>query len=265
MRVSLQAGSIGNPATTMGGWLAGGLMGGGFDFGATALVSLLSHLAAPMVGGILSAAFWSLLLRDLGGMLTKLGLSSNEFFGSFLIVLAAAGIGANSGTASDTLAYSVVVMVVLDMVPTSATPTACPDPSASGVRIDHRADAADTAALLVRRCSRPSRRISSRPSPHRARSAPGWTSWVLPRSSSPRRQAPPEPSTPCLPGPLWCLSCPVTHTAVRLLRPQAGAVLAGVLAAWMFGGSIGGAADADITLTMLNGTLWGILLGWAYK
>ena len=104
------AGSIGNPATVLGAWFANGVLGSGFDFGTNALIATLSHLAAPMVGGLCSAMLFSMLTRELCfDLFNKAGLSVTDFVGSFLIVLSASGV-------SDDLAYSVAVMLVIHMI-----------------------------------------------------------------------------------------------------------------------------------------------------
>jgi glycerol uptake facilitator-like aquaporin len=107
---SVAAGSIGNPATVLGVYVANGMLGSGFDFGTDELIAMLSHVIAPMVGGLCSAMLFSVLTRELCfDLFNKAGLSVTEFVGSFLIVLSASGV-------SDDLAYSVAVMLVIHMV-----------------------------------------------------------------------------------------------------------------------------------------------------
>ena len=107
---SVAAGSIGNPATVLGVYVANGLLGSGFDFDADELIAMLLHVIAPMVGGLCSAMLSRMLTRELCfDLYNKAGLSVTEFVGSFLIVLSASGV-------SDDLAYSVAVMLVIHMI-----------------------------------------------------------------------------------------------------------------------------------------------------
>lgn len=188
------AGSIGNPATALGGWLANGLLGSGFDLSLNALISITSHVLAPMAGGFLSARAFGA-FDDLGGLLGKAGLSGTEFVGSFLLVLATSGVSGAPAATSD-LAYAVAVMVVLDLIYTADTADLFPAISAARTL----GDGIDVLGLLK-----------------------------------------------------------------KLAAQTLGAVAAAVLAGWLLGTSVGGDADGAISTTLLNGTLWGALLGWLYK
>jgi len=109
------AGSIANPAVVLGNWVGGGLLGGGFDFSVDALLGLVGHVAAPMLGAALSNALFALPHKL---MLDKIGLSADEFFCSFLAVLASSGV-ACSGTDSTALAYGLVLMTIYNVASTS--------------------------------------------------------------------------------------------------------------------------------------------------
>ena len=108
------AGSLANPALVLGDWLGGGLLGDGFDFGVDALLGLAGHLGAPLLGAALAGHLFALPSKL---MLDKASLSSDEFFGGFLAVLAAAGV-AGSDAASTDLAYGVVLMAIYNIVTT---------------------------------------------------------------------------------------------------------------------------------------------------
>lgn len=101
------AGSIANPAVTLGGWIGNGVLGSGFDLDVSALLGLTSHVAAPIVGALASAHLFRALE---GAPLERIGLSTKEFFASFLMVTAAAGIDGASGV--DSLALVAALMTV---------------------------------------------------------------------------------------------------------------------------------------------------------
>ena len=106
------AGSIGNPALTLGSWVGDQLLGDGAAVNGDALVSLGSHLVAPVLGGFASAPLFKLIDGELSTLLAKVGLSGSELFGSFLLVLATA-------STSGSLPYILALMAVVDLVYTA--------------------------------------------------------------------------------------------------------------------------------------------------
>jgi len=107
------AGSLANPALVLGCWLGNGLLGTGFDFGLDALLGLLGHLAAPLLGARFYREIFALPDQL---MLSKAGLQADELFGSFLAVLAAAGVAqAASIGDSAALAYALMLMSIYNI------------------------------------------------------------------------------------------------------------------------------------------------------
>jgi len=104
---AVAGGSLANPALVLGNWVGGGLVGGGFDFGGDALLGLAGHIVAPVAGGILAGQIFDLPSKM---MLDKLQLSSDEFFGTFLLVLTAAGVPGDN-----TLALGFVLMTIYNI------------------------------------------------------------------------------------------------------------------------------------------------------
>ena len=185
------AGSVANPAITLGGWLGNGLLGGGFSFEVPALLGLLSHAAAPLAGTMASPHLFALVSST--APLDGIRLSTKECFASFVLVTSIAGIQASATLSSD-LSLALTLLAIFNIYRQADTDVF---PAISAFRAFGKG--ADVAGF--------------------ARNA---TSQVL------------------------------------------GAVLAGLLATWLFGSS-GGTAAASVGDSLYNGVLFGLFLAWAYE
>jgi hypothetical protein len=111
------AGSIANPAVALGGFIGGGILGGGFDFGG--IIGLVGHIAIPVVAALVGGPLFDIVPGKL--MLDKAQLDASEFFGSFLLVTAAAGV-AGAGADSTTFAYGIALAFVYAQYPADGIP-----------------------------------------------------------------------------------------------------------------------------------------------
>jgi glycerol uptake facilitator-like aquaporin len=99
------AGSIFNPATSVGLWLGNAINGGGLALGADALTGLAVHLVATFGGAFLSKEVFANADKI---SLDKAGLDNNEFWGSFWAIFFAAG-------GSDPFFYGLALMVTYSL------------------------------------------------------------------------------------------------------------------------------------------------------
>jgi hypothetical protein len=111
------AGSIANPAVALGGFIGGGILGGGFDFGG--IIGRVGHIAIPVVAALVGGPLFDIVPGKL--MLDKAQLDASEFFGSFLLVTAAAGV-AGAGADSTTFAYGIALAFVYAQYPADGIP-----------------------------------------------------------------------------------------------------------------------------------------------
>jgi len=95
-------GSVANPALVFGQFVGDGLLGSGFDFSTSSLVTFLAHFLTPLVGALLSKPLFALIEDgEVGKLLGKLSfglgaLNPGELFGSFFLIVTFSAVGDNA-------------------------------------------------------------------------------------------------------------------------------------------------------------------------